>query len=321
MCPEESFNFLSPDYMIVGECDEIIRELIKNAENGQAFISEGVWNKNEAKQPTQKVSANPHNFNWSWELHNKYSIGLNKNIVNYVNTRSCPFNCHFCGIVKTKYQEMPPEKVVEQISDLCGTNKSVWVHWETPCCFYDLDIAKKILEGIKELNIHFAGQHRVEEPTPAIRNIYKLAADAGLDNLFVGIESMQDGVLNKMNKGNKSHLVEPCLKALTDVGITINSGWIIGIPGQTADDVRRDMDEAVKLIQKGIMAVALPQYLEIYPGTWFWNNAEKLGITLYCDVNSYDLISRTVAHRTNELSREDIWSLYNEFLDAVRSVL
>ncbi|MCL6591622.1 MAG: radical SAM protein [Firmicutes bacterium] len=321
LCPEETAEILSPDYMVVGEADEFISPLIENAIKRTPFLHDGVWNKNMAPPNIKQVSSDPSKFEWSWKLHHQYSHPANRNIVNYVSTRSCPFHCHFCGIVKTKYQEMSPEKVIAQIKGILDFHESVWIHWETPCCFYDQKITENILQGIKEFKIHFAGQHRVEEPTPERRKLYQLAAEAGLDNLFVGIESVQDNVLNKMNKRNKSHFVEPFLKALKDAGITVNSGWIIGIPGQTKDDVKRDMETAVNLISQGIMAVALPQYLEIYPGTWFWNNAAKLGITLHCDVTSYDKITREVAHSTSELSKDEIWDLYCEFLATVASVI
>lgn len=321
LCAEESFSILQPDYMIVGDGDEIIKDLIQNAFDYKPFFAPGIWNKGYEKPSIARSVASVSNYEWSWELHDKYSHPMNKNIVNYVSTRSCPFNCHFCGIVKNKYEEVAPKKIISQLTDLKNHYDNVWVHLESPCCFYDKEMAQVTYSTLKDLKIKFSGQHRIEEPTEINRKIYNMAADAGMDNIFVGIESMQDKVLTSMNKRNKSKLVEPCLQALTESGITVNSGWIIGIPGQTDDDVRRDIEAAVNLITKKVMAVALPQYLEIYPGTWFWNNAKELGITLNCDVNSYDKISKQIAHRTRELSEEKIWSLYCEFLSAVQSVI
>lgn len=321
LCAEESFQVLEPDYLIAGEADEIMKGLVEAAFNRRPYIAPGIWNKGLPKPKVERSVASVRNYEWSWDLHNKYSLDMNKNIVNYVSTRSCPFNCHFCGIVKNKYEEVSTDKIVSQLEALKANYDNVWVHLESPCCFYDKEIAKATYTALKDLGIKFSGQHRIERPTEANREIYRMAADAGMDNLFVGIESMQDKVLTSMNKRNKSELVEPCLQALSDTGITVNSGWIIGIPGQTEDDVRRDIEAAVNLINKGVMAVALPQYLEIYPGTWFWNHAEELGITLNCDINSYDKISRQIAHHTRELSEEKIWSLYCEFLDAVQAVL
>jgi radical SAM superfamily enzyme YgiQ (UPF0313 family) len=321
LCTDETFELLQPDYLVIGEADEIIKDLISHAVKRQPFFQDGIWNRNFGKPSVVQKMCSPNNFEWSWDLHNKYSHDLNKNIVNYVNTRSCPYNCYFCGIVKTKYSEMPPQKVISQIEDLVNSQDNVWVHWETPCCFYDTKVAEEILKGIKPYNINLAAQHRVEDPTSERRKIYKLAYKAGLTNLFVGIESVQDNVLKRMNKQNKSHLVEPFLKALNDEGITVNSGWLIGIPGQTADDVRRDMEAAVNLVEKGLMAVALPQYLEVYPGTWFWNNAEQLGITMHCDNQSYDRITKEIAHSTKELSKDEIWELYVEFMNAVATVI
>lgn len=321
LCADESFEILKPDYMVVGEADELISDLVDSVEKRQPFLHAGVWNKNLGKPSVSKNTCSPDNYEWSWDLHNEYSHRLNRNIANYVNTRSCPYNCHFCGIVKTNYQEMPSEKVINQVKELVTGQSSTWIHWETPCCFYDCSVAEKILNGIKELKINFAGQHRVEDPTKERRKLYKLAYESGLNNLFVGIESVQDHLLEKMNKHNVSHLVKPFLQALAAEGITVNSGWIIGIPGQTADDVRRDIEAAINLMSKGLMAVALPQYLEIYPGTWYWNNAKKLGITLHCDNQSYDKITQEVAHSTQELNKEEIWELYIEFLDAVSQVI
>lgn len=321
LCPEESFNYLQPDYMVVGEADETIRDLVAAEFERKPYFGDGVWNKGYGVPEVTRSVCHVDNYEWSWELHDKYSYPINKNIVNYVSTRSCPFNCHFCGIVKNKFTEMKAEKIIQQLTLLTEKYQSTWVHWETPCCFYDKTIANEILDGIKGLKLNFSGQTRVEYPTKNNVELYGKAVDAGLDNMFLGIETMQDHVLTSMNKRNKSKAVEPCLQALTDAGITINSGWIVGIPGQTADDVKRDIEEAVKLINKGIMAVALPQYLEIYPGTWFWNHAKEIGITLNCDINSYDKISRQIAHRTRELSETDIWNLYSEFLNAVQSVI
>ena len=318
LCPRETFDYLLPDYMVIGEADDFIRELIWCAKERKKFDHKAVWNF-ENHGMCELYLSDIAKHEWSWELHSQYSEAINKTIPNYVGTRSCPYSCNFCGIVKTQHRELCPNKTIEQLRDLTNRHGRLWIHFETPCFFHHHIHVSTLLSGIKQYGFKFSAQHRVENPTMENRLLYKQAADAGLNTIFLGIESAQDHVLRRINKKNFSSFIEPCLKAFADAGVAVNSGWIIGIPGQTVDDVKRDIDAAVKYIQKGLMAIALPQYLEIYPGTEFWRNAGHYGIKLNYDVSTYERIISDVSHSTNEIQENEIRSLYYEFMDAVSS--
>jgi anaerobic magnesium-protoporphyrin IX monomethyl ester cyclase len=316
-CPDESMRLLQPDYMVAGECDDFIRDLVAAAIQGTKFHHSGVWNRDGARPSVERAVANREDYQWSWDLHAKYSEPINIGIPNYVGTRSCPYRCHFCGIVQQQHGELSADIIVGQLAKILDHVDSAWIHWETPMCLLHRPNSVKVFEGIRDLNINLSGQHVVEVPTPEKRKLYRLARDAGFENCYLGVETMRDHLRKNLNKAQGSEVIEPCIEAMAGEGIAVNAGWIIGIPGQTADDVKRDMEDAVHLIQKGILAVALPQYLEIYPGTYFWDNAEKAGIYLDCKPGEYDQLTGDLLHYTDDLSKNEAWSLFEEFLTVV----
>lgn len=101
----------------------------------------------------------------------------------------------------------------------------------------------------------------------------KAMRDAGCRLLIVGYESGDPGVLKNIKKGAS---VERAVRFTQDahrLGLTIHGDFIVGLPGETRETLRRSLEFAKRLDTETIqVSVAHP-----YPGTSFFDQALSNG--------------------------------------------
>ncbi len=69
----------------------------------------------------------------------------------------------------------------------------------------------------------------------------------GIERLTVGIQSLNDDTLRRMNRHHDASTALQCLQASRDAGFTLNIEFIYGYPGDTLDDWRAVIEQAVTL--------------------------------------------------------------------------
>lgn len=60
--------------------------------------------------------------------------------------------------------------------------------------------------------------------------------------MFIGFESGCDEVLKRINKGERVADLDRCASILKDAGIYILIGFIVGLPGETDESVRKSIE-------------------------------------------------------------------------------
>ena len=163
------------------------------------------------------------------------------------------------------------------------------------------------------------GMCRIRHVDPQVRQVLAAAKSSGCLCLFSGVETFQQGVLDKLGKSMDIRGITPWLSALKDSGIGTAINLIVGLPGQTADDVKRDLDEVERLIVSGIVDSCGVTFLVLYPGTRFAEQSERYGI-VHHDM-ALERLEGDVQHSTAELDQESIRRLYQEALARVELAL
>jgi radical SAM superfamily enzyme YgiQ (UPF0313 family) len=98
--------------------------------------------------------------------------------------------------------------------------------------------------------------------------------DAGFRLLIVGFESGEQQILKNIKKGATVDMGRRFAKNAHKIGLTVHGDFIIGLPGETRESVRKTIDFAKDLDCETIqVSLAAP-----YPGTEFYDYAKKNGL-------------------------------------------
>jgi len=130
------------------------------------------------------------------------------------------------------------------------------------------------LAGVNaDRGVSFFAEVRAEGLTPS--HAAKLAR-AGFTKLEIGLQSVNTETLKRVRRGGSPTRVAEAAKMLHDEGISLLVDLIIGLPGDTPDDVARGVDF---LLEHGLGDEAQVFPLSLLPGTAMRATAASDGVT------------------------------------------
>jgi radical SAM superfamily enzyme YgiQ (UPF0313 family) len=213
-------------------------------------------------------------------------------------SRGCPFACSFCTIINVQGRIMR-ERSPESIAELLRTNYRE--HGVSFYFFTDDNFARKKLwretfeeiiklrsEGIK---ISFMMQVDLARKP---KDFVRLAAQAGCTQVFIGMESVNPQNLKAEGKG-QNHVEEyqNIIKEWHDAGIVVHTGYIIGLPFDTQEQVPQDIRYLMDVIQPDQASFFM---LTPLPGSHDHREMKKRGEWMDPDFNKRDSFHATIAH-------------------------
>ena len=188
---------------------------------------------------------------------------------NMVTSRGCPYGCNWCAkpIFGRRYAQRSPAAVAEEMRRLRAevAPDHVWfaddIFGLTPR--WIADFAREV--GARGARTPFMVQSRVNLMTPAV---VAALAEAGAEEVWMGVESGSQAVLDAMDKGSRVEQAREATRALKSVGI--RACWFIqlGYPSEGWDDLlaTRDLVREERPDDIGV-SVAYP-----LPGTKFYDD-------------------------------------------------
>jgi hypothetical protein len=126
-------------------------------------------------------------------------------------------------------------------------------------------------------------------------------------------------MLNRINKLIQVEQIEAVVSACKEADVTsIFGNFICGLPGQTEEDIERDIAFAKRLVDLAPERVELGMsILTPHVGTEFRINANKWGLFLRDEDFVTGRVSETCFAETPELSKEQMERLYQRFMGEV----
>ncbi len=116
---------------------------------------------------------------------------------------------------------------------------------------------------LKKLNFTWSCTSRVTTDYDTL----KAMKDAGCRLLIVGYESGDPQILKNIKKGATIDMAERFTANCKKLGLVIHGDFIVGLPGETRESIRKTIDFAKKLDNETIqVSIAHP-----YPGTEFYD--------------------------------------------------
>ncbi len=156
-------------------------------------------------------------------------------------SRGCPFECEFCDVIQylgRKQRHKDPAQVIAELDVLYDLGyRAVFLSDDNLTVYRRR--AKELLTALKEWNLSRTEGHmtfitQVSVDTALDEEILRLCAEAGVSNIFVGIETPNEESLRETKKrqnldhaGGGGTLMEKINK-FTEYGILMMGGMIVG---------------------------------------------------------------------------------------------
>ncbi len=220
---------------------------------------------------------------WS-DLYKSYMTSQDGNtyrMTSMFTARGCPMSCAFCesgrqGVIwgnKTRYEPLSIiEHQIKEILDLGFTG----------IAYYDdiFIMNKKRTLQIMDLHYRYGGSHGI--PWRCFmrsdilvkhggKDYLKEMKDAGLIEIFIGVESASDRIKRNIHKGTTIQQDGQVLSWCKELGITCKMSFILGLPGETMET----MNETRDWIFKNRPHIVQVDRLIPFPGTPLTDHPEQ----------------------------------------------
>ena len=227
-------------------------------------------------------------------------------------SRGCPFSCSFCTIINVQGRKMR-ERSPESIATMMRRNYS-----DNGLSFYfftDDNFARKKLwrETFEEiiklreegLDVTFMMQVDLARKP---KDFVTLAAKAGCTQVFIGMESVNpQNLAAEDKKQNKVEEYRGIIKEWHDAGVLVHTGYIIGLPWDSKEQVAEDMRFLKDEVEPDQASFFM---LTPLPGSHDHREMKKRGDWMDPDFNKRDSFHPTINHPL--MSAEEWTEAYEE---------
>lgn len=195
--------------------------------------------------------------------------------------RGCPNNCEFCVISQMwrNCAARPVEKVIEEIKSL----KSKMVVFFDPNFFGNREYSIELMKELCKLKIRWAGSATIN--CAYDKELMQLAKKSGCAGLLVGLESMNRNTLKNSGKGfNDPNKYKEAISILQSYGLSINGSFVLGLDGDTEEDLLSIPDQ-VKYLNLNLARFSI---LTPVPESAVYKRLESEGRIITTDWSKYN---------------------------------
>jgi anaerobic magnesium-protoporphyrin IX monomethyl ester cyclase len=238
-------------------------------------------------------------------------------------SRGCPYNCEFCSVTKmwgARWRFKSVGRVLQELRRVLELGYR-WVFFVDDN--FIVPIRRVISERVELL------RSIVREGLNKLRFIVQLRADfvaknewlpplmyeAGVRVAFLGIESGDPEVLRSMRKNLVPEDSAKAVKLLSDSGIVVHGGFILGAPYEGEEAMGRTVRFALRLIDYGLDSAQFSIYTPL-PGTDAFLRAAAGSSLLTLDWDLYNCITPVMRTRVPpaRLFLKQRWANYYFFI-------
>lgn len=190
--------------------------------------------------------------------------------VNVVTSRGCPHNCSYCVstlISGAAYRMRKVSCVVDEIELLLKEYGFGSIFFSDDNLTASPKRTRELCQEIQQRGLRFKWWCMSRVDT-LIKNeeMVREMAEAGCHQMFLGLESPKDHVLQLYNKRVKASDEVEAVRLLKKYGIKVHGGFMIGAPNETREDIEATIDFPRKLkMEYAQFGIATP-----LPGTRFY---------------------------------------------------
>lgn len=278
--PELLYDFIKPDYALIGEGEKSFYSLICSVENSTDVENVGGL---LCKNDNMSIKTERHTPERCYDFPLKYDADIvpyywkHSGMMNIQTKRGCPYGCIYCTYpviegrnVRTHsidriIETMESLKIDHKVNYLFFTDSVFNINNEYNCLLAEEMIKRNV--GMK-WGAYFS-------PNNVDRDMLKLFKESGLTHIEFGTESISDHVLEKYGKKFTVSDILSTSKMCNELDIYFAHFLILGGYGES-DETADETFENSKLIENTIFFPFVG--MRIYPGTGLQQIAVRQGI-------------------------------------------
>ncbi|MBE3109769.1 MAG: B12-binding domain-containing radical SAM protein [Acidobacteria bacterium] len=244
------------DAVVIGEAEPVWNELLDDAEEGRlkSFYRGGTdWDLDQTPLPSRNTGIAP------------AALG----VAPVVTSRGCPYACEFCcvrNLFGPKIRHVGIARVLEDI-ERTGSSRVMFLDDNI---VGDQAYAARLFAALVEAKIQWVGQASIS----FVRNakLLDLAARSGCKGLFVGVESVSESRIERMNKGMRNlRDTADAIARIMGKGILFHASIVFGFD----DDDTSIFDRTLEFLGRTRVPSATFNILTPYPGTVIYDQFQK----------------------------------------------
>jgi hopanoid biosynthesis associated radical SAM protein HpnJ len=188
--------------------------------------------------------------------------------ISFYTTRGCPAMCTFCLWPQThsghRWRLRSTDDVAREVRYALEQFPIIKeIFFDDDTFNYRKERTLELCAKLKPLKFTWSCTSRVTTDYDTL----KAMKDAGCRLLIVGYESGEQQILKNIKKGATIEMAERFTANCKKLGLVIHGDYIIGLPGETPETVRKTIEFAKRMDTETIqVSIAAP-----YPGTEFYN--------------------------------------------------
>lgn len=265
--PLEVLKDINIDYVIIGEGEYSVKSLLEELEKGKKLLStEGLVYRNNGN-----VFVNPKRnyieeldkiaFPY-WEafpLERYYKINRPHGgdakrtpFLPMITSRGCPFGCIFCSIHNIwgkNFRKRSPENVLSEIEYFKAKLGIKEILFEDDNLTLEKERCEHIFKGIiqRNLDLVWSAPNGVAINT-IDEDFLSLMKDSGYYSFSFAVESGDEFVLKHIiKKPIQLSKIKPLVKKARNLGLEINTFFVVGLPDEKKEHIKKTFDFAREL--------------------------------------------------------------------------
>lgn len=297
--PELIFKLLNPDYIVIGEGEDTIIDLLESLNRKTDLLcvdgigfkgSDGKFKLTKSRKAIKELDKLPfpdyEGLGFDEYLTHTESSNLTFGIVDYprsyplASSRSCPFSCTFCfHPIGKEYRQRSIPNIFEELRFAINRYKINVINIIDELFSYDEKRVYEFCKQFKELQetvpweISWICQVRVDKLNEELLLAMK---NAGCIWVSLGLESYSDTILKSMKKRITPKQIDDALKMFARLNIAIQGNFIFGDPAETLETAYETLNYWKSNPQSG-GGISLV-LIQPYPGTALFEHCLKKGL-------------------------------------------
>jgi anaerobic magnesium-protoporphyrin IX monomethyl ester cyclase len=293
--PDEALSHQGVDIVAIGEGEETLYELIEAYEKNKDLSEvKGIVYKN--KNGEIKMTK-PRPF-----IQNLDEIPFPaRDLVDYeryrwngvleapmLTTRGCTFQCQYCSsseMMGRRYRMRSVQNVIDEIKEVQEKYHVRDIEFIDDTFTLNMKRASEVMKAIisEKLDVRLSLSSRVNTINEELMQQLK---KGGTENIYYGIESGSQRVLDLMKKGIKLEQAEAAVNLAKKYGIKVLGSYILGYPGETPDEMNQTIKFSIKLNTD----YAQYSILTPFPGTPIYYELDEKGLIMTKDWDLYTVL-------------------------------
>jgi radical SAM superfamily enzyme YgiQ (UPF0313 family) len=254
-----------------------------NYREGTRFV------KTPTRQPIEDLDALPFPARHLLPMSDYMLFGRKQVLATMICSRGCPMGCSFCAssaMHGRRARFRSPENAVDEMERVVDDYKVKMVGFMDDTFTLFPKWVSSFCKGIisRGIDVVWGCTARVDRFN---KELLSRMWKAGCRTLLFGVESGNQEILDNVQKGTKIEQARQAFKTARDIGMHTIASMTLGMPGES----KTTADETIRFARQVNPDYALFSLATPYPGTKFYDLANKMGLIKIKDWTHFTLLT------------------------------